>query len=120
MILRLITLLLITATIYGYPYGAEMLATTIAFYGFMYYYILVNVVCGLKSMIMNWDDRQSMHDTTIAVLSNALAITTLIMVTPYAYIGYIALPWIGIMLSATLFGWLIHLEILEITDKDDE
>ena len=118
--MKYINMALVFAVMYSVPYAGVTLACIIALFSAIYYKICFDLSAGLKSSFIPESTTSNLQSTTISVGSNVVSVAALIMQTPYAWIGYMALPWIIITISTMTLGWLIHYEFVEINNKDDE
>ena len=118
--MKYILLTVVFATVYGYPYGAEILVSVVSLFASIYYYLAFKLAAGLNNSILAVDDVKRLQATTLAVFANGLAVSTLIMETQYAYVGWVSLPWIALSFMTTVLSWLVYFELVEIKPKESE
>ena len=118
--MKYILLAVVFATFYGYPYGAEILASVILLFTTVYYYLAFKLAAGLNNSILAVDEVRRLQETTLAVFANGLAVATLIIQTPYEIVGWVSLPWIVLTFMTTILSWLVYFEFVEIKPKESE
>lgn len=118
--MKYIVIAAVFATTYGYPYGAEILAGFVSLFGLVYYGLAFRLAAGLNRSNLIPGDRDRMQSTTLSVLANLTAVVTLIVQTQYAFIGYIALPWIVLSMSTLGLAWLMYFKFVELNDIEPE
>ena len=104
--------------VYGVGYSPEILAIFFGGFSLLYYSVVFSVMAGLKSSSLNFVSSERWIRTQGAA-TNVISLYTLIMHTSYAYIGFMALPWVLLLLCTTLMGWALHLNIIDIIKKED-
>ena len=118
--MKYIILLAIVAVQYNYPYAAEILASIIAVFGAIYYRLAFKLAAGLNRSELVVDNVHQVQSTTLSVLANGVAVVTLILNTPYAFIGWMAAPWIALTLMTMTMAWLMYFEYIEINPAEDD
>jgi len=118
--MKYIILLAIVAVQYNYPYSAEILASIITVFGAIYYYLAFKLAAGLNRSELVVDNLHQVQSTTLSVLANGVAVATLILNTSYAFIGWMALPWVALTLMTITMAWLMYFEYIEINPAEDD
>lgn len=118
--MKYILIAAVFATIYGYPYGPEILAAFVSMFCLFYYWLAFKLAAGLNRSNLIMAEIDEMQSITLSVLANLTAVATLIIQTPYAFIGYIALPWIALSMSTMTMAWLIYFKFVEINAVEPE
>lgn len=118
--MKYIVILIIFAVNFGYPYGAEILASVIGVFGLIYYYLSFRLAAGLNRAEIIIGDVREIQSTTLSVLANFTAVMTLIFSTPYAIVGWLCVPWVVLTLMTVSISWLMYFKFIEINPVDDE
>lgn len=118
--MKYINMLLVFGVIYSVPYASLVLACVMGVFAVVYYHLCFDMAAGLKISGIPETETSNLQSSTLSVGTNLVAVATLIMQTQYAWIGYMAAPWVAITLGTMTLAWLVHFEIIEINMKDDE
>ena len=117
--MKYVLLLSVFAVMFGYPYGAEVLVSIVGLFGLVYYYLAFKLAAGLNTSLISVGDMHQVQSSTLSVFTNGLAVTTLIMETPYAIVGWMAVPWVALTMMTMSMAWLLYFEFIEINPKED-
>ena len=117
--MKYILLLVVFSVMFGYPYGAEVLVSIVGLFGLIYYYLTFKLAAGLNISLISVEDVHRVQSSTLSVFTNGLAVATLIMQTPYAIVGWMAVPWVGLTMMTMCMAWLLYFEFIEINPKED-
>lgn len=111
---------LLFAVSYGVNMTPEILAAFVALLSTIYYGLVFRVMAGLNGSTIGETDRSKLQNITLNTITNIIACFALIVNTPYAFIGYIALPWVTTTTLMTILGWAIHFKLVILTSTTDK
>ena len=117
-ILRLIILTAIGMTMFQMEYAAEILLTIMGGFAIIYYWIIFNVVSGIKAIVVGNKSSAELHDSTMSIATSTIGVCAISIATPYTSVALVMSPWIVISLVSIIFAWLVHFDIFEMTNVD--
>lgn len=118
--MRFLIFTLAVAATYSIPFADEALAALIGVLMVTYYAIVYKLKTGLSISVLEDNGVENIQHSTIAVITNLVGVTAVILKTSYAFIGWIALPWVIISILTVATSWLIYFEYIEIRSNDED
>ena len=103
------------AAAYEVELGIEATAFLLALLASMFYFVSVRLFTGLSQAALSTD-----FDVLHLVMAYMIYVTmaALVFMSPYAYVAFVALPWLVIQGSANVLSLLIKFDIIGIEDKE--
>lgn len=118
MIIKLLMAGLLVATSFHVEYTLETLVIIMLFFSLIYYKMAFGLSTGLFSaaLLTEWDD---IRDSFVSVLIHFGAFVV-IFFSEYQLYSIFLLPWLILSATSLVFAYLVHIEFLEIQERNDE
>jgi hypothetical protein len=116
MLISGICVVAILATSFNVQGSQEVLALMVAFIASMFYGLIARLMVGLSQAELNHNvDLQRMLTSYFVQVTSVV----LVVMGPYSYIAYMAIPWIGVATFSNTLSVLAKFGYLEIHDRNE-
>jgi hypothetical protein len=103
------------AATYGIEGAIEVTTFFLALLASMFYFVAFRLFTGLSQAALS-TDFDVLHMLMVYMIYITMA--TLVYMSPYSYIAFVALPWLIIQGSANILSLLVKFDIIGIKDNE--